>query len=591
MSTKKNLKRTNEGDRDVEKIKRRKKNENVEEINLIDLVNKKDLEGVRLLLKKEKDGDFNINQKDKDNALIIASRLGTTEIVELLLKNEANPNENYFNMTALMTAAAYGRLEEVKLLLKYGADKNKVFNNKDTALMLANANWISLKEENPLKKNYFSIIQLLKKNEELIKPSYKKLLEASRDGNLKKVIKYFESSIFDINQKDTSEDSTGDTALGYACKYGHLEIVKFLVEKGADINQKNDFGKTPLMYASARGHLEIVELLLKNKADINKKNSKDMTALMYASLHEYPKIVKLLIEKGASINNKDNNKFNAFMLANKNTHSSNKADLILIQKSLKGRENLLKKNFKELLEASKNGNLKKVELLLKENNVDINEKDSIGDSIGNTALMEACEYGHLEIVKLLIEKGADVNLDNNFGITALMYASKKGYLKIIELLLKNDADINYQDNYGKNSAYTALIYACKEGQLETVKLLLKKGANINEKDVSNETALLIACSSGHLEIVKLLLKNGADMNQVDKFGFNSLMMATKAGKLEIVKFLVENGADVKYKNKTGDTALTLAYDNRRDEESSSFEEGESSSKIVDFLLDNGADKS
>ena len=77
--------------------------------------------------------------------------------------------------------------------------------------------------------------------------------------------------------------------------YGHLEIVKFLLEKGASIDSKNDYGSTPLHLASMKGHLEIVKLLLGEGANIDAKDENGSTPLHWASRH--PEIVELLCEK------------------------------------------------------------------------------------------------------------------------------------------------------------------------------------------------------------------------------------------------------------------------------------------------------
>jgi len=282
-------------------IKLLKKNENF----LIKLIEKKDLEEIKRLLKEDKNININKKNNSKNTALIIASCMGYTQIVKLLLKYNADIEEkNNYGMTALMLATKYGRFEEVKLLLERGANINKNNNNGDTALMIANSNWLSSKKEDPLKEKFFSIATLLKKNEKLMKPIYEEILKATKNGNLDKVESYFKDNVDDINQKDTTKDSIGDTGLIYASKNGHLEIVKLLFIKDADINIKNNFGKTALMYASSRGHLEIVEFLIEKGAVINQKNSntKGKTALIYASDHGHIDIIKLLLDNNAHIN-------------------------------------------------------------------------------------------------------------------------------------------------------------------------------------------------------------------------------------------------------------------------------------------------
>jgi len=112
----------------------------------------------------------------------------------------------------------------------------------------------------------------------------------------------------------------------------------------------------------------------------------------------------------------------------------------------------------------------------------------------NDLLFISCQYGYLEIVKLLLENSANINKKNNNGMNSLIYAFMYGNLEIVKLLIKNGADIN--DNNNK----TSLIFACNFGHLEIVKLLIKNGAN---------TTLMLASSNGNLEIIKLLIENDA----------------------------------------------------------------------------------
>ncbi len=102
-----------------------------------------------------------------------------------------------------------------------------------------------------------------------------------------------------------------------------------------------------------------------------------------------------------------------------------------------------------------------------EEGTDINIKNDKGW----TALMGASMNGHLEIVELLIEKGADVN-DNIIGTTVLMCASLNGHIEIVEFLIDNGADVNVRDSRGSN----VLKYASKNGHEEIVRILKDAGA-------------------------------------------------------------------------------------------------------------------
>jgi len=124
---------------------------------------------------------------------------------------------------------------------------------------------------------------------------------------------------------------------------------------------------------------------------------------------------------------------------------------------------------------------------------------------GNTALVVASKYGYTEIVKLLLEAGADVNVKNKDGETALMKASYNGYTEIVKMLIDAGADVNIKDRYGT----TALMLASLYGYTEIVELLIKAGANVNIKNSYGGTALRWASANGSTKIVELLKEAGA----------------------------------------------------------------------------------
>ena len=199
---------------------------------------------------------------------------------------------------------------------------------------------------------------------------------------------------------------------------------------------------------------------------------------------------------------------------------------------------------KELIEAAKNGDLRGAQRAI-DDGADVN----VQDEYGLTALMQASNYGkgYTEIVKLLLDHGADVNMTSN-GDTALMFASTNDHTEIVRILLDHGADINVQDKYGQ----TALMQASGEecGHTEIVKLLLDHGADINVQDEYGQTALMNAIEFEYTEIVKLLLEHGADPNLQNKYGSTTLEWASED--TEIIKLLLDHGADPFIRNNKGE---------------------------------------
>ncbi len=156
----------------------------------------------------------------------------------------------------------------------------------------------------------------------------------------------------------------------------------------------------------------------------------------------------------------------------------------------------------EILEAVRDGNVVGLKKLLK-------SKIKL-DFVNNremTPLMLASSDNNLEIVKILVEAGADINAKHKeTGKTPLMFAASLGYDEVCEYLLnQKDILINAKDKEGK----TALMHAVVSGRAEVVKLLIDKKANIHARTNTEESALSLAIKSARPEIIKILKENGA----------------------------------------------------------------------------------
>jgi len=177
--------------------------------------------------------------------------------------------------------------------------------------------------------------------------------------------------------------------------------------------------------------------------------------------------------------------------------------------------------------------------------IDINIKE---ETMGTTPLIVACSLeGTEEIVKLLISKGADINVIGSYdGRTALMWAAGNSQNNV-EILLAKGAKINVIGVDGMN-AFIQSIFGILSGSVNTkvCDLLLEKGANINHQltgpDATGWTALMFACSNGKADLVKYLVSKGTDVNLKAKDGATALSLAKKEKNDDIIKTLKANGA-------------------------------------------------
>lgn len=164
---------------------------------------------------------------------------------------------------------------------------------------------------------------------------------------------------------------------------------------------------------------------------------------------------------------------------------------------------------------------------------------NICDQYGVTPLMDACRFGRLACVRVLVEKGAKVNSADKEKATVLMHAcSGESSGDIIEFLIGHGAKCNKRDAYG----CTALMRAASNGNIEIVKTLLRNGAKVNVQSDNDETPLTFAIVWGHLKAVEALIHAKADVNWTDKSGWTPLRYALHEKQNMIARLLQDHGA-------------------------------------------------
>ena len=267
------------------------------------------------------------------------------------------------------------------------------------------------------------------------------------------------------------------------------EIVKFLIDMGANVNVKNQSGEPPLFIAKNK---DIALLLIKNGADVNVKKKSGITPLFDWLYNK--DVAQVLIEHRADINAK-------------NEYGQT-----------------------PLLRALMTNN-KDVAQVLIEYGADVNSKD-------NWQQIPLFWANNEDVAKLLIEHGAYVNARDNSGKTPLFWAKNKS---VAQVLINNGADIHVRDYYGQ----TPLFDANDKG---IAKVLIKNGADVNARDKYSQTPLLDASYRGSIDVAKVLIKNGADVNAQDKSGRTPLSVAVVNFDRKLTNFLIKNGANTNFLN-------------------------------------------
>lgn len=200
------------------------------------------------------------------------------------------------------------------------------------------------------------------------------------------------------------------------------------------------------------------------------------------------------------------------------------------------------------------------------------------DSDGWTPNFYAIEVGNTDVVKILLEHGADVELKDMQGRKPLSYAAgadvelpqsqcltclfystgvvrnNERLLKVLELLIQ-DNDINLVDVDG----CTPIFYAAEVGNTGAVRLLLQYGADPNLKDNQDQPLLSYAARANcNSEEVMTLIIQDIDVNFADSDGWTPIVHAANVGNIDAVVFLLDHGADSRLKNSQGHTSLSYA---------------------------------
>jgi ankyrin repeat protein len=165
-------------------------------------------------------------------------------------------------------------------------------------------------------------------------------------------------------------------------------------------------------------------------------------------------------------------------------------------------------------------------------------------------LLFACERGHTPVVILLIQNGADINVQNSFGISGLMFANQHMFYSIVDILLCAGCDVNSCDNSGK----TALMYAVRNNNRLLISALLRHHADVNIADIDGNTAFHFACSTGSVKLVNLLITaDNSNLDSVNCQGNSCFMVACEFANMSVSKLLVSHNINSSMQNVVGET--------------------------------------
>lgn len=289
----------------------------------------------------------------------------------------------------------------------------------------------------------------------------------------KPFLDFFIENGADLNENARILEMNG-SALHFSAKSGHLCLVEYLINQGADINFKNTQNMTPIHFSTERNHFFVVEYFLNHGAEyqngFDNNGLNQVSYIQWAVQNGLSRIVEFLIDHGDNIN---------VGLENGNSL---------------------------LHYAARNGHLGVVECLIKHQAFidQPNNENAI-------PLHFSVQKGYLNVVEFLINHGADINAVDNLKNTPLHYASLYGHMSIVELLIDHGSDINVRNGENKTPLHFSSLY----GHISIVRFLVWYGAEINAMNRELESPLHYSSQNGYLNIVQFLVENGADINALN----------------------------------------------------------------------------
>ena len=425
--------------------------------------------GAKVVTQKSAAADVNRRGVDGSTPLQWAVYEDNAAEVRRLIKAGANVSlANNYGATPMGLAAETGNAEIIKLLLDAGANAESPNADGQTAL-----------------------------------------LAVARTGNVKAA----ELLVSHGAKVDARETWGGQTALMWASARRHPEMMQFLISKGADVNARSidrDYqrhvtaegrpknldsgGFTPLLYAARENCLACVDVLLHNHADINLPDPDGVPPLLVAILNANWDLAKQLIVAGADVNQWDMfGEAPLFTAVGIRTQANGAHGSIDPLNETNGLAIV-----RMLLERGANPNM---QLFFKPANV-----RGSTNVRGTTPLIRAAANGDMEVMKLLMAKGADVNLQTSDRQTPIMAvlagkASETQAVELIKVLHDAGADVNVialVNHREESRGGTALHYAVRKRYKEVMKTLAGYGINMNAKDQDGLTALDYTQSRGFM---------------------------------------------------------------------------------------------
>jgi len=438
-----------------------------------------------LLIKASAD----INTRDKSNrkrtALHAAAAAGKTETIAWLLTAGANINLRDENdATPLVCAAEWGKWDAVTALIKAGANIDRADKDGKTVLSYA------------ISAGCHDVVtQLLKRRANVRKQAYVALAAGRGRWDIMR-------DLIDHGADVNKGDGHAVTALHHAASGGKTEMMDFLLGRGANINQRDAYGETPLYKAAKAHHRDAFRFLMYRGADVTVASGSRHTFDSETVLHQLAwsgqtDLAEQVLVRGAKVDVRDNHGWTPLWCA----VAAGNLDMVKVLVKAGADVNTRYKGNESILWQALEKNKKPMALFLIEQGADCKQKG---------LLVKAAETDDIDIVRALLQRGAKVDQTipgYDDKRTALMKAIWRNDLKMADLLFEYGSDITLRNGYG----HTTLHAAAERANPETITWLLERGADPNEKTKDGKTLDHLSWCSSDRRACADLLKRAADL--------------------------------------------------------------------------------
>ncbi|KAF4342049.1 hypothetical protein FBEOM_3980 [Fusarium beomiforme] len=353
-----------------------------------------------------------------------------------------------------------------------------------------------------------------------------------------------------INGHINAVCSNGQTALHWAAKYGKEHIVGLLIERGADLNLKDNNGDSPLHVALTCTTTDcegVVKRLVKAGAKLDIRGRRGRTPLAWTIRYGPPSIAVMLARNPEVVNAEDDLGWTSLREA----ISQGQPEIVylLLKNGADPNRASTVDDWTPLRAVVQDGDEIMAEHLIQSGAI-VDEPDQ---DEGFTPLRWAMKYNHIHIIQLLLRHGADPNAKSKDGTTPLISALRdmNGNKDFAWILIDNGARTDDQDKNGR----TALHHAIRSSYRSIAWLLISHDALVSIQDSSGLTALDFAVENNDLSACWLLCEHGAKPGQRGNQGFTAFQRAAVLGHLKIMQYFLTQDIDIDQSDDLGNTAL------------------------------------